>query len=244
MNLWGIVALVMWGVAVLGANVSALIPENVFAGLHATRLEGASVNQLKSQVAALETETGALKLENRALMQRAMLSDQSDGEVTRRVGALEMSIPKLLEAIPQDALVDNSTLTASLGKPPILLEAEGGSVAVTTQPMAPARSSAAETAPLQAMPQPLAGSVGLALGGPFSPGTAPEVWASLTTRAGVLLIGLTPLIGNMEGMAAKRLIAGPVRESEASGLCGRFAKAGIACSVVPYTGAALPPAAN
>ena len=42
---WGIVALVLSGIAVMGANVSALMPRDVLAGLHKTRLEGASVDQ-------------------------------------------------------------------------------------------------------------------------------------------------------------------------------------------------------
>ncbi|MDN5850681.1 MAG: hypothetical protein L0H63_13765, partial [Nitrococcus sp.] len=47
---WAIVALVCAGLAVLAANVSALLPRSVLDGLHLTRLEGASVENLRSLV--------------------------------------------------------------------------------------------------------------------------------------------------------------------------------------------------
>src|SRR5688572_30116344 len=96
---WGVFALVTWAVAVLGANVSAFIPNGVFGGLHASRLDGASFNQLRGQVADLETETAQLRQENAVLMQRLALNEQSGGEVTRRVGALELTVPQILDAL-------------------------------------------------------------------------------------------------------------------------------------------------
>ena len=51
---WGITALVVWGVAVLGANLSGLVPPGMLAALHASRIEGATMNQLRAQVAALQ----------------------------------------------------------------------------------------------------------------------------------------------------------------------------------------------
>ena len=51
-TVWGVFALVTWAIAVLGANVSAFIPDGVLGGLHASRLSGANLNQLRGQVAA------------------------------------------------------------------------------------------------------------------------------------------------------------------------------------------------
>jgi hypothetical protein len=246
-TVWGVVALIAWGVAVFGANISALIPESVFAGLHSTRLQGASVNQLRGQVLSLEAEADRLKDENSVLLQRFMLNEQQSGEVTRRVGALELSIPRLLEAIPVDSGIDSASVTASTRGSKTVFEVDGGSVSVTQRPLDAATRAKMEEMGLQPMPESLdlpiadASAFGVALGPPFDPDEAETVWQSLTTRAGTLLFGLAPLIGNQEGTSGKRLVAGPLsRESEANQLCGRFAKAGIACEVVAFIGEPLP----
>ncbi|MEQ1770786.1 MAG: hypothetical protein ABL879_13195 [Devosia sp.] len=238
-TVWGAAALAVWAVAVVSANIGALIPPNVFAGLHATRLEGATINQLKAQVATLETETSAMRQEAKALNQRFLLREEMNNDMTQRVGSLELTIPKLLEAMPPETLVDQSAVTASIGAAPTLTPVEGGSMSVSSTPLTAPR-------PLGPLVQPIpealsAGSFGIALGPPVDRTQVGSVWASLTTRAGTLLNGLTPLVGNLEGLATKRLVAGPLtREGEASALCGRFAQAGIACSVVPYSGVPLP----
>src|SRR3569832_1964966 len=67
---WGVFALVVWGVAVLGANLSALIPDSVLGGLHASRLGGATLNQLRGQIDSLTPPTALLKQENTVLVQR------------------------------------------------------------------------------------------------------------------------------------------------------------------------------
>jgi hypothetical protein len=240
-TVWGVVTIAIWAVAILGANISALIPENVFAGLHTTRLSGATLNQLRAQVATLETQSTVLKEQNRQLQQRFMLIDSESGEVTRRVGALELSIPKLLEAIPADEMIDNGTVTASAGGPATTFDAEGGSVSIRTTPLN------GGAVPDQPMPDELGGALpdsnayGVALGPPFDQSEAEGVWQSLSARAGSLLEGLAPLTANMEGMSGKRMVAGPLMgEKQANALCGRFAKTGIACSVVPFIGEPLP----
>jgi predicted nuclease with TOPRIM domain len=109
---WGIVALVLAGIAVMGANMSALMPQSLLAGLHKTRIGGASLEQLRGQVADLREETQRLRRENSVLAARFALEEQQGNEVTRRVGALEVSLPRLLEALPDNAGVDLSNLTA------------------------------------------------------------------------------------------------------------------------------------
>ncbi|MEQ1901508.1 MAG: hypothetical protein ABL866_12330 [Devosia sp.] len=243
-TVWGIVALAVWAVAILGANISALIPESVFAGLHSTRLSGANVNQLRSQVISLQAESDRLSQENTLLMQRFLLTEQQGGEVTRRVGALELSIPRLLEAIPP-AGIDESSVTASTKGAVTTFPADGGTVSVTQTPLdgiGPIDKPEDQSMP-GALDTPLAdaSAFGVALGPPFDPDEAESVWQSLSNRAGTLLLGLAPLIGNQEGTSGKRLVAGPIaRESDASQLCGRFAKVGVACEVVAFIGEPMP----
>ncbi|MBK8083462.1 MAG: hypothetical protein IPK28_06250 [Devosia sp.] len=97
-TVWGIVALVAWGVAVLSANLSALVPASVYGALHASRLEGSTLNQLRANVATLEAEAARMQRDNGELLRRFALSEESTGEITRRVGALEISLPALIES--------------------------------------------------------------------------------------------------------------------------------------------------
>src|SRR3569833_273803 len=110
---WGVFALVVWGVAVLGANLSALIPDNVLGGLHASRLGGATLNQLRGQLDALTPQAALLKQENTVLVQRFMVTEPASGAVTRRVGALELTVPKILESLNNGSPVDQSAVPAS-----------------------------------------------------------------------------------------------------------------------------------
>lgn len=244
MTRWAFAALAIWAVAILGGNIAGLLPESVFAGLHASRLDGANVNQLRTQLAAVEADAARLELENNVLVQRFRLNEQQSNDMTRRVGALELSIPKLLEAVPYDAGIDRSNLTAAIPTETTTFEADGGLVAVTHSPMA---ASSPVASLMQPLPSPLTasaespGTFGIALGPPIAPEGAGVAWQSLNSRIGTLLLGLNPLIADAEGNAGKRMVAGPLAtEQEASQLCGRIAKVGIACATVGYVGDALP----
>lgn len=241
---WAITAVVIWAVAILGGNIAGVLPESLFAGLHASRLDGANVNQLRSQLAAVEADAARLEMENNVLVQRFRLNEQQSNDMTRRVGALELSIPKLLEAVPYDAGIDRSNLTAATGPTDTTTyEVDGGLVAVTHSPLA-ATTPVAEL--MQPMPSPLnppapaSGSFGIALGPPIAPEGAEVAWQSLKARIGTLLLGLSPLITDAEGNAGKRMVAGPLATAqEADQLCGRVAKVGIDCATVGYAGEAL-----
>ena len=95
-------------------------------------------NQLRGQVARLRTrKPRELKQENATLLQRFVLSEQASGDVTRRVGALEVTMPKLIEAVNTTATaVDHGAVTASTGtaRSP-RFDADGGTVGYTTTPM-------------------------------------------------------------------------------------------------------------
>ena len=166
-TVWGIVALVAWGIAVLSANLSALVPASVYGALHASRLEGSTLNQLRAEVATLGAEAARMQRDASQLQQRFALTEDSTGEITRRVGALEISVPALIEAqyealrpaepalqpidpTPTGAIdvtpvaaaepppaAPDPTETAAIGDKPITFEVDGGLVMVQQRPLVP-----------------------------------------------------------------------------------------------------------
>ena len=242
---WGVFALIIWAIAVLGANVSAFIPDGLLGGLHASRLSGANLNQLRGQVTALETETALLRRENSVLLQRFALNEQASGEVTRRVGALEMTVPQMLDALNGRGPGIDPGTTASTGTSPATsFDVEGGSVSYTTTPMS---ALGRQNAPDQPMPDaitqiaPDSSAFGIALGPPIDAEEGEATWQSMNNRVGTLLLGMGPLLANVEGSAGKRLVVGPITtEADARQLCGHMAKVGIACASVPFIGTPLP----
>lgn len=242
-SVWGVVALVCGGLAVLSANVSALIPNSVLAGLHVSRLDGGSLNQLRAQLDNLKIQTAEMRRDNAMLVARFNLKERADGEVTRRVGALEVSLPSILERIPPEGI--DTTTTASIGNDGTMtFEADGGTVTVTQKPLltpAPLAPPPELTASTAAQPMPelatsAAGSAfGLAIGPAITTATARATWETLNARIGALLLGLSPLVTiNSEGA---HLIAGPLpTRAEALALCARIDRAGIACTPVPFLG--------
>lgn len=246
---WGLVALIMGGIAVFSANVSAVVPSSVLAGLHKTRLEGASVEQLRNDVAQLRNETLRLKTENATLLTRFALQEQSGGEVTRRVGALEVSIPRLLEAVPDSAEIDRSILTSSIGDgESVVFAAEGGSVKVSQQPMPQPMPQALP--PAQALPDPVetasidnpaVPAFGVAVGPEIPAGDAGLAWNDISTKVGPLLLGLAPRLADQLNSDDKRIVVGPVSDiSEARALCTRLESVAISCAPMPFTGIPLP----
>ncbi len=239
---WGLFALMVWALAMLGANVSGFIPDSVLGGLHASRLEGASLNQLRSQMASLQSETARLKQENTVLLQRFVLNEQANGEVTRRVGALEMTVPRIYDALSAAQAVD-STTTASTGTGAVTsFDTDGGSVSYTTTPLSAPKPHAEQPMP-EALAEitPDSSLFGLALGPPIDSDEGEATWRGMSDKVGALMLGLGPLLADVEGGAGKRLVVGPVpSEAEARQLCGRIAKIGIACASVPFIGEPLP----
>lgn len=249
MTTWGIVALVVGAVAVMGANVSAALPAGILGGLHKTRIEGASLDQLRLQVADLRDQTLQLKRENSVLATRFALEEQQGNEVVQRVGALEVSIPRLLEALPDDAAIDRSSLTASIGEGETLsYDADGGSVVIRHQPMAEAQPAPPGGA--QPLPEPVdpistaaipnEAAFGIALGPTVAFEQAPETWRDLSMKLGPLLFGLAPLLVDEANTDDKRIVVGPITQlSEATALCARLERISISCMPMPFTGTPL-----
>ena len=243
---WGIVALVLAGIAVMGANVSALMPSSLMAGLHKTRIEGASVEQLRAQMSDLRLSMQDLRRENGVLTARLNLGEQQSGDMTRRVGALEVSVPNLLELSP-GMQVDRSNVTAAIGNDPALVyETEGGSVVVRQQPMAEVQSGVPDQplpAPVEQIataPAPSTMTYGIALGPAIGAEQAPETWRDLNMKLGPLLFGLAPVLADESSGTNKRLVVGPINQlAEATALCGRLERVSVACMPVPFTGTLL-----
>lgn len=244
-TLWGIVALSAWVVAILGANLSGLVPPNVYAAMHASRLEGTTLNQLRNQVATLQDDIARSRRETTEVLQRLALHEDSTGAVAKRIGALEVSVPKLIEETQRRIPAGIDTMpTASIGVGrTVTFEAEGGTVAVQQRPLTPGSDEVKLTAvPLAVdMPaklDPLA--QGVALGFPVVPDTAEAQWQEMLASVGPLLIGLSPVLGrNDQGL--RQIVAGPIIDrASALELCGRLDAVGIPCEPVAYSGDPMP----
>lgn len=236
---WGVTALFCCGAAVLSANVAALVPAGFFVGLHTSRADGTTISQLRSQVATLVEESVRMRRENNVLLQRFTLAEQARNEVTQRVGALEVSLPTLLEKMPAATGIDRSVTASISEEEPQTFEAEGGSVAVQQKPLLP---RAAPAVPQQEMATavPSGESFAIALGFPVAADEAEGEWQELSARVGTLLLGLAPLLQDT-GNGAARLVAGPLdTTTQADALCGRLDLVGIPCQTVRFTGEPLP----
>lgn len=248
-TIWGIVALVCVALAVFGSNVSLLVPQSIIGGLHQPRVAGASIETLRLQVSDLREETTRLKRENELLVTRFTMQERSGNEVIRRVGALEVSVPRLLEAQPDSTLVDRSSLTASIGANETLtFDTEGGSVAVRQSALPGAQPAPAGAeqplpaivAPQTAMAAPNDTAYGIAVGAPVPFDDTPALWSDLTLKLGPLLFGLSPLVVDEANSEDKRIVVGPIEQlAEARALCERFERVSIACIPMPYSGTPL-----
>lgn len=239
-TLWGIVALCCWGGAVMLANVSAVLPTSLLSGLHASRLEGSTISQLRTQVAALAEETRRMRSENNLLVARFDRAEQTNKETARRIGAIEVSLPAALEAKANQENPGIDTMpTASIGGgKPVTFDAEGGSVSVVQKPLFPARSVTSVTSET-ALADPSA--FGLALGFAVPADEAEARWQEYAAKVGTLLIGLVPLLQPAEGEDGVRIIAGPIADqAQAAQLCSRMDQVGIPCEPTSFTGENLP----
>lgn len=253
------IALGLGAVAVLGGNLAAVVPAHMLTGLHSTRLDGGSLNQLRAELASLRDETARMRNENGRLMTMLTLNEQNQGDVTRRVGAIESSLPVLIEEEALGIGVDRFSITSGIGSEEAeLIEADGGMVAVTRQPLEgepvqdaapsnnemevemPAVPEVATTEPRSRVFTPPPNTFGIALGPRVTIRDAFVSWTDITNKVGPLLLGLGPILSGESG-SQKRLVAGPLsRFSEAEQLCVRMRRVGISCLPVPFEGEALP----
>lgn len=254
-TVWGIITLGIWAVAVLGANISPIVPQGIFAALHASRLDGGTLNQLRGQVATLEEEAARMRRENNQLLQRFAMNEDAAGAVTRRVGALEVSIPKLLEeqrvAIAAPQAIDPTATGSVTGSKLLTFDVDGGSVAVQQKPLAANGEPRFVVVPLDesipaeiqrlATADPSVPVLGVALGFPVDAADAEAAWQELLARAGDVLLGLSPLLSEPDAQGARRIVAGPAADSfAAQELCSRLDAIGTPCEPAPFTGDPMP----
>jgi hypothetical protein len=249
-TLWGIVALVSVALAVFGSNVALLVPQSIIGGLHQPRIAGASIETLRQQVSDLRQDTTRLKRENELLVSRFSMQERSGNDITRRVGALETTVPQILENLPNGPLVDRSTVTASIGENQTLtFDADGGSVSVRQSALPQASASAdvnqplpalVPTQPASAMAMPNENAYGIAVGAAVPFEQTPALWSDLTLKLGPLLFGLSPLVVDVANGDDKRIVVGPIEQlAEARALCERFERVSIACMPMPFSGTPL-----
>ena len=236
-TVWGIAALVSVGLAVIGANVAALMPSTALVALHSPRNEAISLGQLRQQVMELRTETAQLRRQNEVLTTRFSLQEQTGNEVIRRVGAIEVSMPTLAEIRPMATPIDRSVTTASIGvNAAQQFDADGGTVVVRHSPMQQPLPAPIQTAAVSGADVGYA----VAVGASFPSGQAKAQWHDLEIRLGSLFGGMNPLITEGMGSNQQRLVVGPIAQlSQARDLCQRLEQMEISCAPASYAGAAL-----
>jgi len=246
---WGIVALAVWAVAVLSANLSGIIPAGVYGAMHASRLEGSTLNQLRAQVSALEEEASRARREVTQLQQRFAMSEDAAGAVTQRVGALEISVPRLIEDSQSrtgSRSIDPTTTGSIEPGKTLTFEADGGTVAVQQRPLVPGSGDVKlKVVPLaSAMPAQIAPSgsaQGIALGFPVQPEMAEAQWQEMLAQYGSMLFGLSPVLASQDGSDGKVLVAGPITDrASAIELCAQLDRVGVPCEPVPFSGDPVP----
>lgn len=243
-TVWGIIALGVWAVAILSANLSGIIPAGVYGALHASRLEGSTLNQLRTQVSALEEEAARAKREAAQLLQRFSLSEEATGSVTQRVGALEVSLPRLLEQGQTTKAIDSMSTGSIDGGKRLTFEADGGTVAVQQRPLVPGSGEVKlKVVPLsKSMPASISTSgatQGIAIGFPVVPESAEAQWQEMLAQFGSMLIGMSPVLADQGGSTV--LVAGPVIDkASAIDLCAQLDKMGVPCQPAPFAGEPVP----
>jgi hypothetical protein len=245
---WGLVALATAAIAVVSSNVSAIAPRSVINALHSPRTNLTSVDGLREQVSTLQTDMGKLNRDYQSLQSLTQIQDKSGKEIVRRVSALEVTIPKIIETIPYST-VDVSNLTASIDAPADTIEvaALGGSASVRHSPL-PGAQPIPVTVP-QALPEPInAGSVaaqpnpipyGVAIGGFVAPQTAESTWRDLQMKLGPLLLEFSPVLSAPTEQGS-RILVGPMETlAEARQMCERLERIAFSCLPVSYEGRQL-----
>ncbi|MAN76938.1 MAG: hypothetical protein CML24_07030 [Rhizobiales bacterium] len=252
---WGIAALVCGALAVVAVNISALLPANVLSGLHMPYRDGANYYQMRSQLAELAEDRNRIMEQYRALQARFNLLDDDSGEAISRLGALEKSLPLLIESLPLSSDIDRSLLTASITESAEeIYELDDGTMVVRYSPLFDGAAPA--PAADQPMPPPLAAEPptpassmpaidlalqGVAIGRSVPLAESGALYAEITQAAGMLLLGTSPLAAMSEGTDQSRIVLGPLPNlSSAEALCDRIERLDLPCEPAPYAGEPLP----
>lgn len=252
---WGVAALICGAVAVMAANLSALVPAHALGGLHAPYREGGSYNQMRAQIAELEEDRNRAMSDYRALLARFNLLDDDGDEIIRRLAAVEMSLPLLIESLPLDSDIDRSLLTASITETAgEVYEVDGNKMVVRYSPLFD--DVAADRPPDQPMPPALAPEIiapvsagptvdttlqGITIGGAIPGNEAKAAYSDIAAAVGMLLLGTAPLLAPAETEGEAHIVLGPLPNlSSAESLCQRIERLDFSCDPAPYEGRPLP----
>ena len=160
------------------ANVSAVIPDSVFAALHATRLGGATVNEMHSELTNVEDAQARFRATASELVSRLDTSERDSTIVRQRIAALEVSVPQLTEALNtrRPAGIDPSLVTGSIDAPAQSFGKPGTPAATVPAARSTASGNASapavSSAPVQSMPAPLP-----AASAPVAATVDPTIWS-------------------------------------------------------------------
>jgi len=246
---WGIAALACGAVAVLAANLSFLLPAQTLGGLHTPYRENGSFSHIRTQLAELEQDRNRIAGDYRRLVTRFNMLHDDSNEAIRRLAAVEMSLPLLIEALPLESDIDRSLLTASITETAgEIYELAGGAMVVRYS----ALFDDALPLPRQPLPPPLAPEIvaepepetqllGIAVGDPVRRETAQTAYTAVRAIAGSLLLDTAPLLADSEQTELTRIVFGPFPgPSSAQALCSRLIRLDLPCEITPYRGRPLP----
>ncbi|AVX04677.1 hypothetical protein MXMO3_02157 [Maritalea myrionectae] len=116
MRLWGVVAVTALTTMLVFSSAGLLLPKGWNNILKETPNNLGTLAQVQSELRAMRMEFAAIKRESNVADSRLNLGEESNSFVSKRVRALEASIPILLEALPPGAQVDKNLITASINQ--------------------------------------------------------------------------------------------------------------------------------
>jgi hypothetical protein len=264
-KIWGFIAVGVVTSMVLLTSIANFVPSKFLNGLRETRNSSGTINQLQAELTSIRLEFASLKRANSIAGTRLTLGEESSSKFSRRVRALESTIPMLMEALPADATIDRSLITASIN------EANGEEIIKSTDEVKVVQSSLFDNRPMseaspetlqQALPEKVDEQVlnipntvadnspavqvsstefGLIIGPTVTVDGAPIVWQRYKADVGTLLIGLEPrLLPINNDSGDLRLIAGPISDiSEAISLCLQISRTGVTCEASGFGGVEL-----
>jgi hypothetical protein len=100
-KLWGFIAVGAVTIAVVLSSLTAVLPDRILNSLRETRQNYGTISQLQAELTAIRMEFATIKREAAISGTRMTLAEESSSKFSRRVRALESSIPMMLEALPE-----------------------------------------------------------------------------------------------------------------------------------------------
>lgn len=259
-KLWGFIAVGAVTGAIVLSSVTAFLPDRFINGLRETRQHYGTISQLQAELTAIRVEFATMKREASISGTRMTLAEESSSKFSRRVRALESSIPMMLEALPADANIDRSLITASINEAngEEIIQSDGTVKISRSDLFAPQTTDPENAAKFeQALPemvddlvqeQPVVEAApvvqlsstefAIKIGNPITAENALLAWRQLKTEVGTLLIGLDAYTIPSESDSTKmQILAGPMRDmAEAISICTQIVRSGIACEASGFGG--------